>query len=390
MDTSKYGGVIGCAFYAPGGPPQQSLEEILYDLTRRALADARLSIDEIDGIVVASCDQLDGRAIAIMAASGSVGGVGRDIMSTPSSAEHAFVLGALRIASGQYRTQLVVSWSPLEAESVPQTQQLANDPYFHRGLPLDELSSYALQAVAMDPGGYLRDSAIDLVAHNRAQGALAYPERPAGPREQAWIAASEMVRWPLTRAMAAPPALGAVAMVLAEPEFIAARKRAEVKSAEVKGAEVAWITGLGWASEPGFLGDRDLAQLPSLEAAVARAYKEAGITDPATQFDLAELGDATPYQQIAAGEALGLYRRATPSNPALAHVPLNLSGGALSFNPVFCSGLMRIAEAAQQLRARAGTHQLDGARRAVAHGASGFAMQYNTVVVMESNRTGGT
>ncbi len=46
-----------------------------------------------------------------MMASGSVGGVDRDILSTPSAAEHAFVLGALRIATGQFRTQLVAAWS---------------------------------------------------------------------------------------------------------------------------------------------------------------------------------------------------------------------------------------------------------------------------------------
>ena len=49
-----------------------------------------------------------------MMASGSVGGVDRDIMSTPSASEHAFILGALRVATGQFRTQLVVSWSPTE------------------------------------------------------------------------------------------------------------------------------------------------------------------------------------------------------------------------------------------------------------------------------------
>ncbi|MFM0505933.1 thiolase C-terminal domain-containing protein, partial [Paraburkholderia caffeinilytica] len=355
------------------------LEEILYGLTRRALADARLTIDDIDGIVCASCDQFDGRAIAIMAASGSVGGVGRDILSTPSSAEHAFVLGALRIGSGQYRTQLVISWSPLEAQSVPQVQQLGNDPYFHRGLPLDDLSSHALQAVALDPTHSLHDAALALVARNRAQGALAYPERPCGPREPVWIDSSEIVRWPLRRAMVAPPAMGAVALVLADAAFIAGRND----------TQVAWIRGLGWAAEPAFLGDRDLATLPSLDAAAARAYGEAGITDAATQFDLAEVADATPYQQMIAGERLGLYERGSATAPAKQHVPINLSGGAASFNPVFCSGLMRIAEAAQQLRACAGAHQLDGARRAVAHGASGFAMQYNTVVVMESNQAGG-
>ena len=60
-----------------------------------------------------------------MMASGPTGGVDRDIVSTPSSSEHAFILGALRVASGQFRTQLVVSWSPTEVSSMSEAQRLA-------------------------------------------------------------------------------------------------------------------------------------------------------------------------------------------------------------------------------------------------------------------------
>ena len=50
-------------------------------MTHAALRDAGISIEDIDGIVVAGCDQLlDGCGIAIMMASGSVGGMGRDIL----------------------------------------------------------------------------------------------------------------------------------------------------------------------------------------------------------------------------------------------------------------------------------------------------------------------
>ena len=136
--------VVGSAIHAPRDPKQRSLEEAMYAVTRSALLDAEIVIDDIDGIVVAANDQLDGRAISIMMASGSVGGVDRDIMSTPSAAEHAFVLGAMRIASGQFRTQLVVAWSPLESTSVADALKLGTDPYFHRALPLDELSASAL------------------------------------------------------------------------------------------------------------------------------------------------------------------------------------------------------------------------------------------------------
>ena len=55
----------------------------------------------------------------------------------------------MRIASAQYRTQLVVAWSPTEASSLSEAQRLGADPYFHRALPLDELSAHALQAGAL-------------------------------------------------------------------------------------------------------------------------------------------------------------------------------------------------------------------------------------------------
>jgi len=112
-------GVIGCAIRPVIATGARSLEEIMYDTAQAALADAGLTTDDIDGIVVASNDQFDGRAIAVMMASGSVGGVDRDILSTPSASEHAFIMGALRVASGQFRTQLVVSCSPTEVSSMP-------------------------------------------------------------------------------------------------------------------------------------------------------------------------------------------------------------------------------------------------------------------------------
>ena len=146
------------------------------------LQDAGLTIEDIDGIVVASNDQFDGRAISVMMASGPTGGVDRDILSTPSASEHAFILGALRVATGQFRTQLVVSWSPTEASSLPEAQRLGADPYFHRALPLDELSAHALQASVMEQARPdARTAAEAVMAKNRAHGRLAWPEPPLHP-----------------------------------------------------------------------------------------------------------------------------------------------------------------------------------------------------------------
>ena len=161
-------------------------------------------------------------------------------------------MGALRVASGQYRTQLIVSWSPTEADSQAEVERIGADPYFHRRLPLDDLSAYALQATALAA----KAPGVDEIARAIAvkQGASVEASAP------------EFRRWPLTAAMTPPPATGAVALVLASEDFAAPR-----------GKRIAWVRGMNWATETGFLGDRDLSTAPALETAARGAYEEAGL-----------------------------------------------------------------------------------------------------------------
>ena len=53
-------------------------------------------------------------------------------------------------------------------------------------------------------------------------------------------------------------------------------------------------------------------------------------------------------------------------------LPINASGGVLSSNPIGASGLLRFAEAANQVRGAAGEHQVEGAKVAIgmAYGAN--------------------
>jgi hypothetical protein len=126
--------VIGCTIRPVIAARDRSLEELIYDTAQLALTDAGITIDDVDGIVVASNDQFDGRSISVMMASGPVGGVDRDIMSTPSASEHAFILGALRVAP-RYRHRLSVLKGGFTA-----VQQLLHDERRSRpDEPLDEL-----------------------------------------------------------------------------------------------------------------------------------------------------------------------------------------------------------------------------------------------------------
>jgi len=387
MTLHRKSAVIGSAIAAPIERSDRSLEELLYEVSQTALHDAGLTIDDIDGIVVGSNDQFDGRAISIMAASAPLGGVDRDIFSTPSAGEHAFVLGVLRIATGQFETQLVVSWSPTEASSLSEAQRLGADPYYHRQLPLDELSTFALQASALgDKHPAVHGLVSEIVRRNRDNGAHAYPGVVAPIEDESAIDASKPLRWPIREGMLSPPSTGIVAVVLASEDYV-----------DAKGiVNPAWINGMGWATEPGFLGDRDLTASPALREAAKRAYEEVGIDNPRTAFDAIELTGATPYQELLVYNALGLSPPESWTQDVSSGVfdrggslPVNPSGGVSSINPVFCTGLIRIAEAAAQVRGKAGRHQLDGAKTALAHAGSGFAMMYQTVIVLGSEREGG-
>lgn len=374
MSLNRPSAVIGSSIMVPVTTDRLALEEILYEVSQAALKDAGITIDQIDGIVVGSNDQVDGRAISVMAASGSVGGVDRDILSTPSAGEHAFVMGVLRVASAQYETHLVVAWGGTEASSLSEVERLGADPYFHRRLPLDELASFALQAnvlVAAQPQA--QDLVAALVAQNRQRGAKAYPQATGLSETAQAIAASKPARWPVREGMVRPPVTGVVALVLASEPFV---KKAGI-------ANPAWIRGMGWATEAAFLGDRELATAPALQEAARQAFEEAGLQGVA-QVDVAEVSGATPYQELIAYEALGIAGPqgwADVVNGKSKGPAINPSGGVASINPVFCGGLARIAEAANQVRGAAGNHQVPTARTALAHAASGIAMMYQTVVV---------
>ena len=145
---------------------------------------------------------------------------------------------------------------------------------------------------------------------------------------------------------------------------------------------------MGWATETGFLGDRDLAHAPALDAATAHAYREAGLDSASPAVGVVESSAPTPYQTLLVLESLGLSSRTHWSRDVAAGrfgpagaVKLNPSGGAHAANAVYCTGPISIAEAANQVRGNA-RRQVEGVETALAHAASGFAMQYQTVVVL--------
>jgi acetyl-CoA C-acetyltransferase len=109
-------------------------------------------------------------------------------------------------------------------------------------------------------------------------------------------------------------------------------------------------------------------------------YRQAGLTDPVRELDVAELFVPYSWMEPVLLENLGLAESGagwrlidSGATTMTGRLPVNPSGGLLGANPIGAAGLVRFAEAAMQVRGAAGDHQLDRARLAMGHAAGGYS-----------------
>jgi acetyl-CoA C-acetyltransferase len=358
-----------------------SLDELIYQTTSNVLSQAGITIDEVDNIAIASSDQTDGRAISSMVTAAPVGSYLKDLINLSSSSEHAFMLASMQIMSGVHDLSLVVAWSKCSESPMEEVERLQCEPYFTRRVGMNNSLSYSLQASSYREKYNPDPDVISRIAIKNRENALANPlaHRQSKISLQT-LKETPVVAWPLKADEIPPYSDGVCAMLLAS----------EKKVSELKTPR-AWVKGLGWASDSFWMGERDLTRNKSLENAAKTAYKMAGIDEPFNEVDVAELDEMSPYDEAIQYESLGFCERggsekliqigATERGGKL---PVNLSGGVLSSNPEFCSGLVRIAESSLQVMGLGGEHQANDARLALATSCSGFASQNSGVVILSA------
>lgn len=340
------------------------LEEMVFETSARALADAGTTRRQLDNVVLAASDELDGRPISSMLMTGPAGGYLTDEVKVTDSGATALCLGFARIRSGEFDLGLVASWCKSSKTSVADVMRYRSDPFYLRPLGLDEQAFDGLFAQAMaERYGITEQEVNRRVA--RASERAARNERGlrADPLDEARVAASGFNAAPLRSGQVAPLTDGAVSIILASETFLRTNPQCR---------PIAKITGVGWSSDSYQLGASRLGDLASARQAWASATAMAGLS-AADEVDLVELDSPTGWHEAAFARAFGLAddERISPS------------GGTFAQNPFFCAGLVNAAEAILQVSGRAGEVQRPGARRAVAHGCHGFAQQGNVVVVIE-------
>ena len=353
--------------------------EMAYEVTRKALEDAGLTIDDIDNTVTVCNDFWDGRTISCMTITEATGSHKVPTTNVEGDGTYGALMGAMRLLSGLHEVTLVVAQSKV-SEGIPAVITNAMfDPVYERALGLDAINSSALQMRRyMSKYGITEEQCAKVSVKNHKNAkSNPYAHMPLDITVDD-VLKSRVLADPIKLLDTSPVSDGACAIIMAVDEV--AKKRC---------SKPVWIRGIGHCADAYHLGDRDLAEVDALVSAARRAYGMAGIQDPVREIDVAEVYDAFSYMELMWMEGLGFCGRGeggamidsgmTEMNGAL---PVNPSGGVLSAHPVQAAGLARIAEAVLQLRGEADARQVEGATVALAHGIEGACGQGHCVFVL--------
>ena len=176
-----------------------------------------------------------------------------------------------------------------------------------------------------------------------------------------------------------PSSDGACAMVLAAEDALGSPD-----------APPAWVHATAMRSEPTMFAGRDEVNPLAGRECAADLYRQAGVTDPRRQIDVAEVYVPFSWFEPMWMENLGFAPRnegwrmtASGATGMDGDLPINPSGGVLSSNPIGASGMLRFGEAAMQVMGRAGEHQVDGARIAVGHAYGGGSQFFSMWLVSD-------
>lgn len=357
-----------------GSTPNRSALDLQVQASRNALADAGLGKKDVDGLIT----QTGGRMAAINFAE-YFGIEPRFVDSTfiggASNVAHLDVAAAA-IAAGICRTVLVsYGTTPRQGEYVTLAPEYADD--FERpfgvGFPV---GLYALCAQRhMYQYGTRREQFAKLVVESRRWGALNPRATRREPIAIENVLASPPIVSPLHRLDSCLVSDAGGAFVVTTEDRARDLKRPAVH-----------VLGVGQAYTHRSIAQKDDITVTGAVESSRRALSAAGMK--IADIDVFEIYDAFSSQLLVMLEDIGLCPKgeggrfvdSTDFGPG-GRVPLNTSGGGLSYLHPGMFGMFLIIEAVRQLRGECEASQVPSARTALVQGNGGVFFSEVTAIL---------
>ncbi|SDY30306.1 acetyl-CoA C-acetyltransferase [Amycolatopsis xylanica] len=364
-----------------------SMPGLLREAIDRAMLDAQVGWDDIDAVVLGKApDLFEGVMMPELSLADSLGAVGKPLLRVHTAGSvggSTALVAASLIQSGVHRRVLTVAFEKQSESNAMWGLSIAVPFHMPVGAGAGGYFAPHVRSYIRRSGAPEHIGAI-VAAKDRRNGALnpyAHLQQPDVTVES--VQASQMLWDPIRYDETCPSSDGACAMVLGD----------EAAGDAVEGG-AAWIHATAMRTEPTTFAGRDQVNPQAGRDAAKALWAEAGITDPMSQVDAAEIYVPFSWFEPMWLENLGFtaegegWKATEAGDTALGgRLPVNPSGGVLSSNPIGASGMLRFSEAAKQVMGRAGDYQVDGARVALGH-AYGGGSQYFSMWVVGSAKPG--
>lgn len=367
--------IVGAATFGVGKSPGFEAIELAAHASLLALADARLELSDVDALFIAQPqDTLAGLSFS------QYFGIRPKLTDNNRSGGSAFLLhlehAALALDAGLCDVALIAYGSNQATASGILVQTSRSSTHEAPYRPLRPISSYALAAARhMHQYGTSKRQLAEVAVAARRWAQL-NPEAVA--RDELSLDSvvnARLISDPLGVRDCCLVTDGAAAVVLTRADRAADR---QAKPVYVLGAAAA-VTHADISSMP------DLTLTGAAESG-ARAYAQAGVT--AAEIDVVQVYDAFTINTILFLEDLGFCAkgeggafveggRIAPGGA----LPVNTSGGGLSYCHPGMFGLFTLVESVRQLRGEAGARQVPGAELALAHANGGVLSSQATAIL---------
>lgn len=358
-----------------------SMPGLVREAALAALDDAGMTWSDIDALVMGKApDFFEGVMMPELLLGEALGCVGKPMLRVHTAGSvggATSLVAASLVQAGVHERVLTVAWEK-QSESNAMWALSLKQPF------AVSINAGAGGYFAPIIGQYMAQTGAPeligcIVAFKDRQNALKNPYAHLQQHDLTFdqVVESPMLWDPVRYSETCPSSDGAAAMVIVNETTAEASPNP------------AWIHAVAMRSEANNFPGRDEVNPQASRDCAADLWRQAGITNPREEIDVAELYVPFSWFEPMWLESLGFADRGEgwrmvesgATQMAGGDLPVNCSGGVLSSNPIGASGMIRFAEAALQVRGAAGAHQVDGARRALGHAYGGGAQYFAMWVV---------
>lgn len=342
--------------------PDVNQPEMVAEAVRAALADAQLSIKDIEAVFFSNMETFEGIFLpdhGMTAEVGAFGKPGLKVCTGGTSGGSVVCEGFFFVGSGLYDLVMVIGFEKQDCGDTTAAITAAATPVWGKGAATGAIGEFAKQALSyMETSGAKEEhAAMARLKADRNACRNPYAHLRLGLKSVDEVLQSAYLVWPLRILDFCPQSCGACALIFASEQ----RARKITK-------KPVWIADVETVhQEPfraGVFGDPTGTETYTQHVACERLYGRNGITNPRKDIDMAEIYEPSNWEEMnlyehlhfcEKGEGWKLIEKGITEIEG--EFPVNCSGGVIATNPIGATPVIRVAEAALQIRGDAGEHQ---------------------------------